>query len=105
MHPNVTNPNFTNSKSSLHTMQATALEESPISSSSGPHMIINPPKRHPTWVGFHAPLRDETVVTRPRMNSCGDVQEIYASCLAQRSTDDVCKAAISYLGICRGIVE
>lgn len=87
-----------------HIMRA-ALEESTIrTANSGSNseattvIIINPPKRHPTWTGFHAPA--EAMPTRRRMNSCGDVREIYGQCLAQRSTDDVCKAAASYFSVC-----
>ena len=77
-----------------------ALEQSTFSNvTSETTVIINPPKRQPTWTGFHAPAVVETS-TRRRMNSCGDVREIYSQCLAERSSDDVCKAAASYLGIC-----
>ena len=61
-------------------------------------VIINPPKRQPTWTGFHAPAVVESRFAR--MTTCADVREIYSQCLAQHSTDDMCKLAASYMSIC-----
>jgi hypothetical protein len=63
-----------------------------------PTVIINPPKRQPTWTGFHSPIEERP--SRLRMTNCGEVREIYGTCLAQRSSDDMCKAAASYFSIC-----
>ena len=63
-------------------------------------IVINPPKRQVTWTGFHAPPVETTGHSRS-MSNCGDVREIYGQCLAQHSSDDMCKTAASYFSICK----
>jgi len=72
--------------------------EAPTFTYEEPSIQINPPKRHVTWVGRHAPVLQQA----NSMHTCKQVLEVYADCLQRHSTDSICKTAASYVSLCVG---
>jgi hypothetical protein len=82
-------------KPSYIDMHPTVDNSSSIRNNEEPVFIINPPKREATWAGRHSPaLRVST------MQNCNDVRAIYGECLSKRSSDKICKQAVSYFSLC-----